>query len=336
MGNQIELSCRTSLDYEKKSIEYQCGECGKRFPGKNGKANYKIHWIEQHLQSQANYSLNMEYEFPCGACEFKTKDKNEFRNHIQSDHDKSDVESYDCSLCEFKNSSISKFNSHLKNHKHYRCLTCQNNFHGPNSRALFRMHLQKSKEVDFVNPCSGQKQITCDICKFECNEDNSFKTHFESKHEQKGNRKSYNCSMCDFTTHTGFIQRIINHFKVHPKCYICGQQYHGSNGARSLKNHMIKRHHQPPKPIKLVYSKSSKEPVAVKEPGAVAVQNSQGTYDCSKCGKSWPYLSHFIRHNKVCNPKKEMPKNELPKTEEHKPIMEPIQDHSNLDAARSA
>ena len=251
----------------------------------------------------------MEYEFPCGACEFKTKDENEFRNHIESDHDKSDVESYDCSLCEFKNSSISKFNSHLKNHKHYRCLTCQNNFHGPNSRALFRMHLQKSKEVDFVNPCSGQKQITCDICKFECNEDDSFKTHFESKHEQKGNRQSYNCSMCDFTTHTGFIQRIINHLKVHPKCYICGEQYHGTNASRNLKNHMIKRHHpKPPKPIKLVYSKSSKEPVAVAE------QNSQGSYDCSKCGKSWPYLSHLIRHDKFCNPKKEIPENKLPKT----------------------
>ena len=61
-----------------------------------------------------------------------------------------------------------------------------------------------------------------------------------SKHKQKGNRQSYNCSMCDFTNHTGSIQLIMNHFKVHPKCYICGEQYHGTNGSRNLKNHMIK------------------------------------------------------------------------------------------------
>ena len=52
--------------------------------------------------------------------------------------------------------------------------------------------------------------------------------------------------------------------------------------------------------------------------------------------QSVPYLSHFIRHNKVCNPKKEMPKNELPKTKEHNPILGPMQDKSNLDATGSA
>ena len=197
--------------------QFSCNDCGKKFHGKKGKQEIKIHWKTEHSKSvnpplkfQSDGHIEIEHEFPCNLCNYKSHDEHDFKNHIESAHGKS----YDCSFCEFKNNSKSKFNSHLKNHKHYQCLNCKKYFHGLKSRTLFKMHLQKSQEDVSINRCNGKNEITCDICKFKYNEENTFNTHFESEHEQK-NSESHACSICNFKAPS--IAKLIYHLKTHYK-----------------------------------------------------------------------------------------------------------------------
>ena len=197
--------------------QFSCNDCGKKFHGKKGKKEIQIHWKAEHSKSvkppqkfQPDGHIDIEHEFPCSLCNYKSQDEHDFKNHTESAH----VKSYDCSLCGFKNNSKSKFNSHLKDHKHYQCLNCKNYFHGLKSKTLFKMHLQNSEEDVSKNRCNGQNEITCDICKFKCSEEDTFNTHFELEHEQK-NSESHACSICNFKAPS--IAKLIYHLKTHSK-----------------------------------------------------------------------------------------------------------------------
>ena len=146
--------------------------------------------------------------------------------------DKSCDKIYDCSLCEFKSFSCSKFNYHLKDHKNYQCLNCKVNFHGPNSPALFEIHLKKSQVEAPENPCDGQHEITCDICRFKCNKEDNFKTHLIKDHEQL----PFKCPKCDFKPYQK--NYLYLHIQGHYDCKLCEKVFSGRNGKRQLARHM--------------------------------------------------------------------------------------------------
>ena len=162
----------------------------------------------------------------------KTDNKSNLKIHLENHFEAILDKSYECSMCEFKSNSCRKFNYHLKNHKDYQCLNCKVNFHGPNSPALFRMHLKKSQVEAPENLCNGQHEITCDICKFKCNEVDSFNTHFVKDHEQL----PLKCPKCDFKTYQKIYLYL--HIQGHYDCVLCEKVFSGKDGKRQLARHM--------------------------------------------------------------------------------------------------
>ena len=253
---EYKTDCQRKLRYHL-GFQFKCNDCGEKFHGKNGRQKINIHWKTHHSKSVelplpmkalsekelSDEPFEAQHEFPCSLCGYKAQDEYDFKDHMESTHVVNDSKLHECSLCEFKNNSVFKFNSHLKNHKFYQCLNCENFFHGPNSRALFSMHLKKAQEKNPENACDGQHEITCDICKFKCNTGDNFKTHFESEHEEKGG-ESYDCSLCgNFKAPS--VPKLINHLKSHYKCTYCDKNFQGPCSIRDLKRHMRRTHLNP-------------------------------------------------------------------------------------------
>ena len=187
-------------------------------------------------QAPASISDQIANKYSCRLCDYKTEAKSNMKihleNHIEPILDKSCDKIYDCSLCEFKSFSCSKFNYHLKDHKNYQCLNCKVNFHGPNSPALFEIHLKKSQVEAPENPCDGQHEITCDICRFKCNKEDNFKTHLIKDHEQL----PFKCPKCDFKTYQK--NYLYLHIQGHYDCKLCEKVFSGRDGKRQLARHM--------------------------------------------------------------------------------------------------
>ena len=272
--------CDYKTDFQRKlryhlGFQFKCNDCGEKFHGKNGKQKIDIHWKTHHSKSVelptpmkalsakelSDEPFEAQHEFPCGLCGYKSQDEYDFKGHMESTHVTNDGKLHDCALCEFKNNSIVKFNSHLKNHKHYRCLNCENYFHGPNSRTLFSMHLKTAKECDTETLCVGQHEITCDICKFKCNSGDDFKTHFVEEHEVKGG-ESYDCSLCN-NFKAPSVQRLIKHLKSHYKCTYCDKNFQGISSIRNLKRHMRQTHLNPAYRVYHFYMNQTKFVAAV-------------------------------------------------------------------------
>ena len=237
-------------------------------PEKQPKKPKKKQKIDNN-QAPVSISDQIADNYSCRLCDYKTDDRRKLKIHLENHIEAMLDKSYDCSLCEFKSNSCSKFNYHLKNHKNYQCLNCKVNFHGPNSPALFRMHLKKSQVEPPENPCNGQHEITCGICKFKCNEEVGFKTHFVKDHEQL----PLKCPKCDFKT----FQKIYlyRHIEGHYDCELCEKVFCGRDGKRQLARHM----------------KAHKLKLTVRTV-------------CDFCNNPYSKLSNLKRHEKVC-PKKE-------------------------------
>ena len=283
-----QLPAIASKNYQK--YQYQCEECGEKFDGENGKKNYKSHWKTNHSQflptSQTSEELVKQMslkdcppEFPCSLCEYLTSSETDFKDHIVSVHYKKDGEIHACSLCDFTENNISKFNNHLKMHKHYQCVGCENEFHGTSGKTLFKMHLEKTKSQ---KTCDGKYIMHCDMCNSRFEEENIFKTHLLSEHEVN-EKQIYNCAKCDFQTES--VPYLIRHLKSHYKCHLCGKKFHGIQGLRDFKRHIVSHQQKYPRVPKPKISFKSSRKIVKDMP-----------YDCSICGKGFQFLSYFNRH----------------------------------------
>ena len=254
------------------SYQYQCEDCGEKFESENGKEDFKIHWQTNHSQEDCyTDSIEIHHEFPCALCDYTNTNETNFRIHMESTHNPMDDQIHACSLCDFEIRDTTKFNNHLKSHKYYQCVGCENNFHGASGKALFKMHLETMQSNDqTTNSCWDEKYIiNCDLCSCKFEEETHYKTHLASKHEKK--EKHFNkCASCDFMTET--VPRLIKHLKSHHKCHLCGERFHGNHGSRDLKRHLI----------------SHQKKSDMKRPKPIIV--------CTKCEKSFPFLSYFNRH----------------------------------------
>jgi hypothetical protein len=284
-----------SKSYQK--YKYECEECGENFDGENGKKNYKNHWKTNHSQylptSQTSEELLKQMslkdiqpglevcppEFPCSLCEYLTSNETDFKGHIESVHYKKDGLIHACSLCDFTDQNNSRFNNHLKMHKHYQCVGCENKFHGKSGKTLFKMHLEKTKSQ---KPCDGKYIMHCDLCSSRFEDENVFKIHLLSEHEVN-EKQIYNCEKCDFQTES--VPYLTRHLKSHYKCHLCGETFHGDNGSRALKRHIVSHQQKYPKVPKPKISIKSSRKIVKDMP-----------YDCSICGKGYSFLSYFKRH----------------------------------------
>ena len=202
--------------------------------------------------------------------------------HIESVHYKTDGKIHACSLCDFQENDTSKFNNHLKMHKHYQCVSCENKFHGANSKTIFNMHLEHLGETKSQKPCDGKYIMHCDLCCSRFEDENVFKSHISSEHEVMP--EIYYCSLCNYQTQS--LAYWNKHVKTVYECDNCGDTFHGANAKRNLNFH-LKTHQEKilnPKKIKTV---KPKQPRKVKP---------KISHRCSQCEKSFPYLSYLNRH----------------------------------------
>jgi len=168
--------------------------------------------------------------FECVDCDYKTKRKRDYNQHINAVHNK--LKPYECELCNYKFSNSGNLQRH-NNSIHlkltpYKCPKCDKKF--SENSSLLRHHKIVHNKI---------KNFECSKCPSKFSENHNLQTHINSVHNKI---KNFECSKCPskFSTN-GSLQR--HHKMIHTKiknfkCKLCSYKFsENSTLQRHIKTH---------------------------------------------------------------------------------------------------
>ena len=150
-------------------------------------------------------SDEVPHNFSCSLCNYKSQAEHDFKNHIESTHDKSDCKSLNASVTEAvkeimldSQSSISRKQLHLS----LKCPKCDFKTSG---KYYLDQHIKSHNDPQPLNSrIKLPRSLKCTKCDF------------------KASRKHY----------------LDKHIKSHNDCEHCGEIFSGSGGKRQLARHL--------------------------------------------------------------------------------------------------
>ena len=282
----------------------------------------QFHGVAKHSQSMnqlhAQYAKPKEEMSPdtvdavyrCSICRVKFESQDELQAHMQVHNqptssrnvngnavDSSTGKTYQCIKCQKTFATEAEIQLHVTSHVLaegvlHECKLCRQVFDSP---AKLQCHLIEHSYPD--------KEYRCPICRalFSCA--NDIQSHAIEHGMDSRHHKCMNCNQSFF-----FPAELMNHSKSHPRCqqeskFNCGECKQSFASLFSLSNHMKLHLNKPtvkcsvcPEVFQTVlemqhhYFRIHSEADPVEKPK---------TYDCAKCGKSFPCMSNLQGHMRI-------------------------------------
>ena len=154
---------------------FSCETCKKTF---NDKGNLRRH--SKLHQRPPKPRTRKKILYSCSLCQTGLENKNELYSHMKSVHE---TRTESCPTCEKSFFSKSELTQHRKIHTDYpRHLSCDHCNYKTDSNYVLKVHMETHSEIKYP----------CDVCKMECNTQQSLRQHVNLAHGEK-NKETYNC-----------------------------------------------------------------------------------------------------------------------------------------------
>lgn len=177
--NSLEEELHDHIKAEPPAVKQEFPDHGEIVIGEDVKE------LKEIVATRTVNANNNNYQI-CEPCDFKTKYKNSFKEHLKTlKHTRMNQLPLTCTLCEFKAQDLSSYDYHyMTTHgRRFACSFCD-------YRAKHANHL-KSHELTH----SKVKKFGCVKCTYRTNHKGRLKSHQQTVHSSK---KPFTCSKCDF------------------------------------------------------------------------------------------------------------------------------------------
>ena len=273
--------------------------------------------------SQIGTSLQLEEEedyfvqtYHCPSCDFKTKDKQDYKEHLSGHADNSVILSKEtnkseylkCSTCSFTTIYKHSLKRHMLTHDeseehtdqtllsttsnkirkdvfgNLMVLVCEECNYKTKKRLLMEKHLQRHKRGKQI------KSYDCQLCDYA----SKYKQHFE-RHMLKhlSDKNLYKCIQCDYST--VYIDNFKRHKMKHSsvKAFSCPQCSYATAYQDNYKRHMVK--HSSLKNLSCPHcSYTSAYPEHYER--HLLKHSKPMTYKCPNCDYTSAYFDNYKRH----------------------------------------
>ena len=280
---KIELNTQQSLRHhmrwnhgEKSTEVYNCPQCNREFKGMHAKII-----LEGHLKI---HDANIEKNYKCTHCEYKTWRAGEFKKHSRI-HEKNKEDKYFCDKCPFKTWNNKSLYKHQRSHgQPVKCKTCGEDYSSKDSLTVHMRHVHGLRRKDHI----------CDVCNKLFRTASSLSQHIQRLHENT--ERTFRCSKCDkaFLTKGDLNSHLRNHNAVpHFKCDLCSKEF--KNGPH-LERHKKLHSETDLKPFKCTNcSLSFRENYNLKR-HMDGVHGDREGFKCSQCDKTYKFKSKLLDH----------------------------------------